>query len=359
MQTTARWTLWTDLGDSCRSLLRRPALPLLAVASLALGIGANAALFSVADAVLLTPLPYADSDRLVEVVETLPGPNGQRWTGSVSWPNLSDWRSMASSIESIGAWRRGSVNLTSEGPPERARAVAVSPEIFPMLGVQAMLGDIYRSASAAPDGRAVVLSHGLWQSRNGADPSVVGSDVELDGRAHRVLGVMPPEFTFPPRLPVAVWLPLRVEGESLIRRDDRRYSVLGRLAPGRDVAAAGAELESIAARLVEEYPAEQAGRGAQVQALFDSIVGDARPVLLALWGAVGFVLLIACANVAHLLLVRSARRRRELAIRAALGADRGRLAALLVGESLLVAALAGTAGLALGRACLARISHQI
>ena len=339
-----------DLKQILRSFARRPALAVVAVLSLALGIGANAALFSVADAVLFSTLPYDQPDRVVRIWESFQAPGGTRWTGSVSPPNLFDWRERSGRFESLGAYDYASVNLTSGGVPEQAASLRVEAEIFDVVGVPAARGRVLTPDDFAGDGRVVVLSDGLWRSRYGGDEQVVGSTIDIGGEAYEVAGVMPAGFVFPPKSKIQLYQPLIYEARHYedASRGSHWLNVVGRLADGSDLEAGTAEMEAIAARIAEDHPDQQKNRSVVLETLQETTIGDARPVLYALWGAVGFVLLIASGNVAHLLLARSARRRQEMALRSALGAGRQRIAALVLAESLLLATAGGGLGLLLG-----------
>lgn len=353
-----------DLHQVLRSFARRPALVGVSVLSLALGIGANAALFSVADAVLFSTLPYSEPDRVIRVWESFQAPGGTRWTGSVSVPNLLDWRERSQRFEALGAYNFGSVNLTSGGVPQRARSIQVEAEIFDVLGVPAALGRVLTAEDLSGDGRVVVLSDGLWRSRYGADPNLVGGagesgTIDLGGEAYQVVGVMPPGFDFPPKAEAGLWRPLIFEPRHYEdpSRGSHWLNVVGRLAVDTDLTAATAEMETIAAQISEDYPDQQKNRSVVLMTLQENLIGDSRPVLYALWGAVGFVLLIASGNVAHLLLARAARRRQEMALRSALGAGRSRIAVLVLLESLVLATAGGGLGLLLGHWAVGRLAR--
>ncbi len=337
------------VSTSLRSLAKQPAFTLVAVAVLALGIGANTAIFSVLDAVLIRPLPFRDPGRLVVVWERNV-PRDHR-TNVASPANFLAWRDQQRTFTDLSAVTQVpvTVNLTGAGEPEELRAELTTASLFPLLGVTAAVGRTFLPDEDAPGGEpAVLVSHRLWTRRFGSDPSLVGRAITLSGRARTVVGVMPAGFHVLDET-IDVWLPMAFPAAA--RTAGGRYLlVLGRLKPGVDVAGAQAGMDTITARLARDFPDRDAGWASTVVPLHQQIVGAIRPALLVLAGAVGFVLLIACANVANLLLARATGRRRELAVRAAIGAGRGHLVRLLLGESLALAALGGAAGLALAYA---------
>ena len=326
-----------DLHYAWRSLRRQPGFTLVVVLTLALGIGANAAIFSVLDAVLLRPLPYPAGERVM----TLWTDNQvQGWPRDVSsYPNFADWRAQSTSFAELAAWRGGSATLTGGGAPERLRGVVSTPSLFRVLGVSAARGRVLVDEDQAQTRSVAVISDGFWQRRFGGDPGIVGRTMLLDGVATEIVGVMPAGFAFPDD-EIDVWRPFAADIAET-PRGQFWLEVLGRLKPGVTVERARSDVNAVAKRLVEQYP-DNEGLGVTVVSLHETITGDVRPALLVLMGAVGFVLLIACANVANLLLVRGASRARELAVRAALGAGRARIALQLVIESA-VLALAGAA----------------
>ena len=335
-----------DLALSARKLLKRRGFAAIAVLSLALGIGANTAIFSVVNQVLLRGLPYAGGDALVRVWETFPMASGSG-RGSVSTPNWVDWQAQSTSFASLGGYSYTSFNLMGDDAPTRIVGTAVTPEIFPLLGTPAALGRFLGEGDGMHD-RVTVLGHGLWQRLLGGDLEVVGRQVRLDGEAFTVVGVMPEGFTFPPRSRAEMWTPLVVSDSLAANRGSHWMSVVGRVREGVPLAAARRDLETVAARIAQAYPEQQEGRSVQLAPLAESVVAQRRPALLALWGASGLILLIACGNVANLLLARAAGRHRELAVRAALGAGRGRLARLVLIESALLAVAGGAMGLVVG-----------
>ncbi len=338
--------LLQDFRLAARRLVHRPVFTTVAALSLALGIGANTAIFSVVDAVLLRPLPYPEPGRLVRIWETFTHPDGVG-LGSVSVPNFRDWQEQQQSFEAVGAYFLRDVNLMGAESPSRFRATAVTPEVFPLLGVAASRGRALGAGDKMHD-PVVVIGDELWRGFFGADPGLVGKTIRLDGENATVVGVMPPGFEFPPRSEAQLWIPLKLSETAVERRGMHWMRTVARLRPGVEPATAEADMKAIARRLETEYPEHQTGRSVALKPLADAVVAGQRPILLALWGAVGFVLLIACGNVANLLLARGAGQRTELAVRAALGAGRGRLARQVLLDSVLLALAGGGLGLAAG-----------
>jgi putative ABC transport system permease protein len=332
--------LGQDLRFGLRTYVRRPGFTLSALATIALGVAANATMFSAVHAVLLRPLPYAAPERLVWMEERTSNMSSM----SVAYPNFLDYREQGRTFERMAAFRWRGLDLTGQGDPERLEGYEVSWGFFETMGVPLALG---RTIGATDDHSAAaptaILSHALWTRRFGADPAVIGRAVRLDGRAHVVIGVTPEGFRFPDS--AQLWTPLGLSAHSLSNRDDHAgLSLIGRLADGVRLEGARADLDTISGRLAQAYPRSNEGVSVSLTPLTDRIVGETRPMLLALLGAVGLVLLIACANVSNLLLVRTASRRKEIAVRAALGAGRSRVLRQLLTESLLLTAAGGVAG---------------
>jgi putative ABC transport system permease protein len=336
-------TLLQDLRYGARALARSPGFTAVAALTLALGIGANTAIFSVVHAVLLRPLPYREPDRLVLAWET----RGPR-RGGVTAPDYVDWKAQNQVFETLAARDAITANLTGTQDPERVEGRRVTADYLPMLGVRPERGRLFTADEDRPGAsHVVVLSHGLWERRFGADPALLGRSIRLDGEPYQVLGVMPAGVGLP-GADEEFWVPLAITPEELRQTGNHRLVVVGRLRPGVSREQAEAEMKAIARRIEPVRPHSNTGISAVLVPLREGLVGDVRSPLLLLLGAVGFVVLIACGNVANLLLARAAGRQREIAVRASLGASRGRVVRQLLVESLLLALVGGVAGVVVG-----------
>ncbi|MGC1485585.1 MAG: ABC transporter permease [Candidatus Acidiferrum sp.] len=349
--------LWQDIRYGLRMLAKSPGFTGVVVLTLALGIGANTAIFSVVSAVLLQPLPFSQPDRLVALrgVDSRTGETGR----PLSYPDFADLRTQSQSLESAAAYDSSTSTLTGSGEPLHVEVGVVSANFLDVLRAKPMMGREFAATEDKPGTHVVLLSHRMWKNKFGGDPKVTEKQVVLDGKPYAVAGVMPAEFQFPlDSQPMDLWMTMAVEGEYQAERGSHYLSAIGRLKEGVTLAAANAETAEISARLAKQFPDTNGHMGMVLQPEKEALVGNVRPALLMVLGAVGFLLLIACANAANLLLARAAGRQREMAIRASLGAGKSRILSQLLTESVLVSLAGGTLGLLLavwGTAALATL----
>lgn len=337
-------TLLQDFRYALRCLRKSPGFSAIAVLTLTLGIGANTAMFSVVNTSLLRPLPFPHSSQLVNLwghSSLFDFPNL-----GLSLPDIEDVRAQSTVFSAIAPYQYAEMALTGRGAPRRLDGAQVSSQLFPLLGIEPLLGRIFTSAEMVPGAdREIILSFPLWKEQFGGDPRALGTTVMLDARPYTIIGVLPPQQDLGSVTSAQFWTPFAPSKEERAARPAHGTPVIARLKPGRSIAQAQAELDAVAARLAKAYPDADGRWGFRVRSLTTDLVGDSRAPLLILLGAVGFVLLIACANVGNLFLSRGWSRRRELAIRAALGATRARIVRQLLIEGLIIAVIGGFCGL--------------
>jgi putative ABC transport system permease protein len=338
-------TLLQDLRYSTRLLLKKPSYTVAILIVLALGIGANTTIFSFVNAFLLRVLPYEHPDRLVRLYSV--SPDKVTSTFAVSYPDFEDWKNRNEVFQQMAVWARGNANLTETGDPERFDSGLVTSNFFSMLGVSPLHGRLFVPEDDQPgSNQVVILNHGLWQARFGGDPGIIGKSLMLDGNPFMVIGILPRDFEFINK--VDLWMPVSLIGQAAMQDRGRHFvSALGLLKPGMSLGRARAEMDNIGNQLSQEYSKTNAGYGVNVVSLYGELTSSIRAPLLLLFGAALFVLLIACVNVANLQLVRALSRQKEIAIRIALGATRGRLIRQLLTESMMLSFLGGVLGLVL------------
>jgi len=339
-------TLIQNLRYAIRAFWSTPGFAVVVVLTLALGIGANTAIFSVVYSALLRPLPYREPGKLLHLGESRTQADYSASGAQASYPDYLDWKQAAKSIQSFAAYSGDGFTMATDGEPKNTFAAQVTPSFFSTLGVKPAMGRDFLEDEMQGDGpHVLILTDGFWRTELGADPNIIGRVIHIDGKPATIVGVLPRNFEFAPANSAPVWVPIHQTGDPITRRSLHWLNVIGRLAPGYTADQARAEMQGINTRLSHEYPKENSSVFFVMESLNEQVVGKVRPILLILLGAVGFVLLITCANVANLVMTRSIGRRKEFAVRSALGASRGSLLAQLLTESLLLSFAGAFVGL--------------